>query len=404
MSLEEQENKVTLKDLHKFASDVTCDVLAAIKLVVVGLSINGNPTIYSKSVYIKVYQKTGDNDKDRIDATVIVTRKAWDIACKEEDLTKETMVDIRVTGLKVADKSLNVMINANGIRKSGMSETEKIKQRVRKYCIERGYFDRPKRLPPPFVTKVALITSSSSDIEADIYKNIGIKPDKIVLHKLGSAAEMVSAYRDLDASGLYDVICFFRGGHEDLSMLVFDDIGLIEAVMGGNTFTEAAIGHEVDKPILSELVDRSTSTPSAFAKTINASNDAFIELVEDAKKASVTSLGLIYRLQGEYAYSVRSAGISALQRIYRGQSDSVDVIRKSTMGSLCMLYRGQRELIGRVWQKASQLSAQCFDKAEQAKVAQRALRDSEYRAKKKLVAVIVAAIVALVFMYLLLKR
>lgn len=78
---------------------------------------------------------------------------------------------------------------------------------------------------------------------------------------MGSPSDIEKELQKLDQEE-YDLIALLRGGGSNLS--VFDDLTLVTAASALKTPLVTGIGHEVDKPLIQEIADRSYSTPSAF--------------------------------------------------------------------------------------------------------------------------------------------
>ena len=79
-------------------------------------------------------------------------------------------------------------------------------------------------------------------------------------------AQLISALKNLDASGICDVIIIGRGGGSTEDLWCFNDEGLAHAVYECKTPIISAVGHETDVPICDFVADLRAPTPSAAAE------------------------------------------------------------------------------------------------------------------------------------------
>ena len=79
-------------------------------------------------------------------------------------------------------------------------------------------------------------------------------------------AQLISALRNLDSSGICDVIIIGRGGGSAEDLWCFNDEGLAHAVFDCKTPIISAVGHETDFTICDFVADLRAPTPSAAAE------------------------------------------------------------------------------------------------------------------------------------------
>ncbi len=79
-------------------------------------------------------------------------------------------------------------------------------------------------------------------------------------------AQLISALKNLDNSGLCDVIIIGRGGGSTEDLWCFNDEGLAHAVYECKTPIISAVGHETDFTICDFVADLRAPTPSAAAE------------------------------------------------------------------------------------------------------------------------------------------
>ena len=153
---------------------------------------------------------------------------------------------------------------------------------------------RIKRPSPALFTRVGLITSGSSTVESDIIRDLSQAriafSAETDLRRCNSSSEILAAFRQMDGSHQYDVICFFRGGREDQNMSIFRDLELFKAIASASTFTVTGLCHEQDHPVIEEVADEVFSVPNAFAKSILARNKSYFDGLNEAVTGIKTAL------------------------------------------------------------------------------------------------------------------
>jgi exodeoxyribonuclease VII large subunit len=139
-----------------------------------------------------------------------------------------------------------------------------------------GLFSPARKQPLPFLPcGIGLITGANSAAERDVKTNVWLRwpgANIITRHALmqgpQSAADVITALRELDVDERIDLIVIARGGGSLEDLLPFSDEGLVRAVAAAHTPVVSAIGHEPDTPILDLVADLRASTPTDAAKRI----------------------------------------------------------------------------------------------------------------------------------------
>ena len=127
---------------------------------------------------------------------------------------------------------------------------------VEPYLLEKLY----KEIKPT----ILIITGNESIVMNDVLSQL-VDDDLYDIHiekvNLSSKTDIFNLVEDLDLESI-ELIAFVRGGGSGL--LLFEEQDLCKKVLDLNIPFVTAIGHEVDKPLLEKISDKSFSTPSAF--------------------------------------------------------------------------------------------------------------------------------------------
>jgi exodeoxyribonuclease VII large subunit len=132
-----------------------------------------------------------------------------------------------------------------------------------------------KRLLPARVARLAILTSPSGAAIHDVLTVLRrryplVEVDVVPVPVQGGDAPLriVTALRNADACGRYDVILLTRGGGSLEDLAAFNDEALARAIVACRTVTVSAVGHEVDVSIADFAADLRCPTPSAAAETL----------------------------------------------------------------------------------------------------------------------------------------
>lgn len=147
---------------------------------------------------------------------------------------------------------------------------EQLKARLDK----EGLFAVEHKIPiPSFPRAVGLVTSKTGAALQDILQvaqrrcpsaELLLAPVRV--QGMEAAAEIASAIKLLDESGLVDTIIVARGGGSAEDLAVFNDEEIARTVYDARTPVVSAIGHEIDFTILDLVADLRAPTPSAAAE------------------------------------------------------------------------------------------------------------------------------------------
>jgi exodeoxyribonuclease VII large subunit len=161
---------------------------------------------------------------------------------------------------------------------------EQLKERLK----AEGLFESARKKPlPAFPRTVGIVTSPTGAVIRDFLNIAGRRHTGLNVILCGAAVqgenaagEIESAIRQLNASGMVDVIVIARGGGslEDLS--AFNTERVARAIVASSTPVVSAIGHETDFTIADFVADFRAPTPSAAAELITEAQHRVAERVE----------------------------------------------------------------------------------------------------------------------------
>jgi exodeoxyribonuclease VII large subunit len=162
------------------------------------------------------------------------------------------------------------------MRKVGLGELLERIERLRAQLTVEGLTALERKQPLPFLpNKIGLITGKDSDAEKDVLQNAKLRWPGVqfrTIHTLvqgeKAAPEVIAAIKTLDEDPEVDVIIIARGGGSFLDLMVFSDEALVRAAANAKTPIVSAIGHENDRPVLDDVADLRTSTPTDAAKRV----------------------------------------------------------------------------------------------------------------------------------------
>ena len=147
---------------------------------------------------------------------------------------------------------------------------EQLKQRLE----AQGLFDPSRKKPlPRFPKTIGVITSPTGAAIQDIrnilyrrYPCVNMLFYPVTVQGDGAPPQLINALRQMDRSGLCDVIIIGRGGGSAEDLWAFNDEGLAREIYGCQTPVISAVGHEVDFTISDFVADMRAPTPSAAAE------------------------------------------------------------------------------------------------------------------------------------------
>ena len=149
---------------------------------------------------------------------------------------------------------------------------EQLKNRLER----EGLFDRERKKPLPFLPRtIGIVTSLHGAAVRDMLAILGQRfPDRrVVIRPVrvqgeGAAEEIARGIRELDGSGLPDVMIVGRGGGSLEDLWAFNEEPVARAIAAARVPVVSAVGHEIDVTIADFVADRRAATPTAAAEMV----------------------------------------------------------------------------------------------------------------------------------------
>ena len=149
---------------------------------------------------------------------------------------------------------------------------EKLKKKL---LAERLFASEQKKPMPPFIKKIALITSNKGAAVHDFctVANKRFPLTQIYIYDTlvqgnSAPAQIIKALNKADKANLYDVIVLTRGGGSIEDLWAFNNEELARTIFNCQTPVISAIGHEIDFSISDFVADARAPTPSAAAEML----------------------------------------------------------------------------------------------------------------------------------------
>ncbi len=158
---------------------------------------------------------------------------------------------------------------------------EQLKQKLK----AEGLFEAERKRPlPAFPRTVGIITSPTGAVIRDFLNIVGRRHSGLnvllcaaAVQGDSAAAEVETALRHLNASGLVDVIVIARGGGSLEDLAAFNSERVARAIAASKLPVVSAVGHETDFTIADFVADLRAPTPSAAAELITEAQHRIAE-------------------------------------------------------------------------------------------------------------------------------
>ncbi len=149
---------------------------------------------------------------------------------------------------------------------------EQLKQRL----WREGLFESERKKALPFLPRtVGIVTSLQGAAVRDMLSIIGERfPERRVIIRpvkvqgQGAALEIARGIRELDETGVVDVMIVGRGGGSLEDLWAFNEEPVARAIAAARTPIVSAVGHEIDVTIADFVADQRAATPTAAAEMI----------------------------------------------------------------------------------------------------------------------------------------
>ena len=149
-------------------------------------------------------------------------------------------------------------------------------EQLKKRLSQEGLFDVDRKKPLPFLPRtIGIVTSLHGAAVRDMLSIIGERfPDRrVVIRPVrvqgeGAAEEIAQAIRELDGTGMPDVLIVGRGGGSLEDLWAFNEEVVARAIASARVPVVSAVGHEIDVTIADFVADQRAATPTAAAEMI----------------------------------------------------------------------------------------------------------------------------------------
>ena len=149
-------------------------------------------------------------------------------------------------------------------------------EQLKRRLAQEGLFDIERKKPLPFLPRtIGIVTSLHGAAVRDMLSIIRERfPDRRVLIRParvqgdGAAEEIAQGIRELDETGMVDVMIIGRGGGSLEDLWAFNEETVARAIAAARVPVVSAVGHEIDVTIADFVADVRAATPTAAAETI----------------------------------------------------------------------------------------------------------------------------------------
>jgi len=253
--------------------------------------------------WITVSDRIDNRNKQKI--KICVPAKIWQIAIKNGYIISDDVsIDITIDHLWV-DNWCQLVITVKKIIVSGQSKAAKRKHQILAYCSQKGYFERTKKRLPFFIRNIAIVTSIQSTVETDITEQIGLRKEFINSYRFdGTYNDLSNLIHKLTNENKFDLVCLYRGGREDESMLVFSHEKVLDKIVMSPIPVVTALGHENDNPPVQSIADKAYDTPTRFALEINKHNKKAIDYINSIEWNIVDNVNNVIQLKKDFKKTI----------------------------------------------------------------------------------------------------
>lgn len=257
------------------------------------LKLTGEVSGISKGPTGHVYFSLKDKD-----GGAIISCKAWKSSYRLFSVDLENGMEIVAIGTSdIYAPRGNLSFTAESIELVGEGALKKEYEKLKAKLTTEGLFEiERKRAIPKYPHKIGIITSLRSGVVvADFMNNLGRFGFKVLMkdarvegqEAVVSLLESIKLMRKQDI----EVLVIMRGGGSLESLIAFNNEALIREVAGFPVPVIAAIGHDVDVPLMALAADREVSTPTAAANFLSSGWEESALLLEKFER------GILYKYE-----------------------------------------------------------------------------------------------------------
>jgi exodeoxyribonuclease VII large subunit len=263
---------------------------------------------------------------------------------------------VPMDGMKVVALGMVTVYEAGGVyqlqvkqmQPLGVGELQKAFEKLKKRLSEEGLFDEAnKKKIPLFPDTIGVVTSPSGAAIRDILRvlarrmpSISVVVRPVRVQGPQAAQEIAEAIRELDRSGLADVMIIGRGGGSIEDLWPFNEEIVARAIFQSKTPVISAVGHEVDYTISDFVADLRAPTPSAAAELASPSKDELSSRISMMAQALIRELRRLYRIRTEdFSALIRSYGFRRSEETVKQLSQRRDDLERRLMLSYQSFHR-----------------------------------------------------------------
>lgn len=208
---------------------------------------------------------------------------------------------------------------------------EKLKKKLE---VEGLFSELRKKQIPDFLQKIGLITSESGAVIHDFLNNLGkygfqIKFKNSRVEGQGAIHDLISSINYFNNKDI-DVLVIIRGGGSLESLQAFNNEALVRRIADFKSPVICGIGHDKDVTLLSLVVDKAVSTPTAVTTILNQSWEKVINDILAIEK------DLVYKYQRILDLAIRQVELfsAKLIRFFSGIFQTFETLRHYIQNSL----------------------------------------------------------------------
>lgn len=209
---------------------------------------------------------------------------------------------------------------------------------LRAQLTSEGLFEAGrKRALPPYVRRIALITSPTGAVVRDVLSVLArrfplVEVDVLPVQVQGAtaAAQILESLQRAADCTRYDVLLLARGGGSLEDLWAFNDEALVRAIARCGTPVVSAIGHETDFTLADFVADVRAPTPSVAAELLVPHRDDLMRRLDalDARMRALAQQRIRAAMQRTDRASLRMQAARPQARIAMLQRRQADALRR----------------------------------------------------------------------------
>ena len=199
------------------------------------------------------------------------------------------------------------------VEPQGVGALQRAFEQLKARLAEEGLFDKIYKKELPFLPgRIGIITSPTGSVIRDIlnitrrrFPSVDILITPARVQGIGSAGEIISALRNLQAYGKVDIIIIARGGGSLEDLAPFNDETLAREIFHASIPIISAVGHETDFTICDFVADLRAPTPSTAAELAVPQKSELEERLEALRRRLIAAKLRLLQVKRERLASLR---------------------------------------------------------------------------------------------------